>query len=215
MSLGFALLYIALAQGQRLNWMHSATIIALIVTGLFLLLASVVRHLTLQHRLVNLKFLMRRNIAVARVVAVVFFEFEILATVFLLPNYLGSVQGYLPLQTGPVMLWAGLPQCIFGLLAMYLLRYIDAQLILTAGKLHPDSDRLPDECAAFPQHGQAPASCLRRRSCPLVWRSASTALVGAIILGLVNGGAFSHPIDSLTFGAVNSLPDGAPLRRSR
>lgn len=33
-SLGFALLYIALAQGQRLNWMNSATIIALVVTTL-------------------------------------------------------------------------------------------------------------------------------------------------------------------------------------
>src|SRR6516162_6475414 len=56
-----------------------------------------------------------------------------LAAVLLVPNYLGSVQGYLPLQTGPVMLWVGLPQCICGLFAIYLLKYIDARLILTAG----------------------------------------------------------------------------------
>ena len=49
-SLGFALLYIALAQGQRLNWMNSATIIALVVTGLFLLLAAFVRHLRLRRQ---------------------------------------------------------------------------------------------------------------------------------------------------------------------
>src|SRR3974377_860021 len=61
-SLGFALLYIALVQGQRLNWMHSATIIALVVTGLFLLLAALVRHLRLSHPLVRLTFPMRGKI---------------------------------------------------------------------------------------------------------------------------------------------------------
>ena len=47
--LGFALLVVALDQGQRLNWMNSATIIALVVTGFFLLLAATVHYLTLRH----------------------------------------------------------------------------------------------------------------------------------------------------------------------
>ncbi len=42
-----------------------------------------------------------------------------LATAVIIPSYLGSVKGYLPLQIGPVLLWVGLPQCICGLLAMY------------------------------------------------------------------------------------------------
>jgi MFS transporter, DHA2 family, multidrug resistance protein len=196
-SLGFALLYIALEQGQRLNWMNSATIIALAVTGLFLLLAAVVRHLRLRHPIVNLKFLMRRNIALLGL-TVVFFDFAILAAVFLLPSYLGSVKGYLPLQTGPVMLWVGLPQVIFGLLAIYLLRYIDARLILTAG------------------FSLIAIACLMNAQLSSAWSGANflpsqavmsvglalgfNGLVGAIILELVNSGGLSHPIDSLTFG---------------
>jgi MFS transporter, DHA2 family, multidrug resistance protein len=196
-SLGFALLYIALEQGQRLNWMNSATIIALVVTGLFLLLAAVVRHLRLQNRIVNLKFLIRRNIVLLGLV-VVFFDFAMLATVFLLPNYLGSVKGYLPPQTGAVMLWAGLPQCIFGLLAMYLLRYIDARLILTTG-----FTLIAIACLMNAQLSSAwsGANFLPSQAVMSVGLAlAFNAVVGAIILEAVNSGALRHPIDSMTFG---------------
>jgi DHA2 family multidrug resistance protein len=40
-SLGFSLLYIALDQGQRLDWLNSGTVVGLIVSGVFLLLATV------------------------------------------------------------------------------------------------------------------------------------------------------------------------------
>ena len=196
-SLGFALLYIALAQGQRLNWMNSATIIALVVTGLFLLLAAFFRRLRLRHGLVNLKFLMRRNIVLLGL-TVVFFEFDLLATLLLLPNYLGSVQGYLPLQTGPVMLWAGLPQCIFGLLAMYLLRYIDARLILTAGFTLIAIACLMNAhlSSAWSGANFLPSQAVMSVGLALAFN----ALVGAIILQAVNSGVLSRPIDSLTFG---------------
>jgi DHA2 family multidrug resistance protein len=196
-SLGFALLYIALVQGQRLNWMNSATIVALVVTGLFLLLAAVVRHLRLQHRVVHLKFLMRRNTLLLGL-TVVLFDFAILATVFLLPNYLGSVKGYLPLQTGPVMLWAALPQCIFGLLAMYLVRYIDARLILTAGFTLIAIGCLMNAqlSSAWSGANFLPSQAVMSVGLALTFN----ALVAAIILEIVNSGALRRPIDSLTFG---------------
>jgi len=195
--LGFALLYIALAQGQRLNWMNSATIIALVVTGLFLLLVAVVGHLRLRHRLINVNFLMRRNTMLLGLV-VIFFEFSLLATLFLLPNYLGSVQGYLPLQTGPVMLRVGLPQCIFGLLAIYLLKYIDARLILTAG-----FTLIAIACLMNAQLSSAwsGANFLHSQAVMSVGLALGfNALVGAIILDAVNSGLLSRPIDAITFG---------------
>src|SRR5580698_8552160 len=60
-SLGAASLYIALDQGQRLDWLHSALIVGLTVAGVFLLLSAVVRHFLLPNPLVNYRFLMRRN----------------------------------------------------------------------------------------------------------------------------------------------------------
>jgi DHA2 family multidrug resistance protein len=198
LSLGLTLLYIALAQGQRLNWMNSATIIALVVSGLFLLLAAAVLHLRLPHTIVNLKFLMRRNIVLLALTVVVF-EFLLLAPLFLLPNFLGAVKGYLPLQTGPVMLWAALPQIIFGLLAMYLLRYIDARLILTAGFTLIAIASLMNAHLSSAWSG---ANFLPSQAVMSVGMALGfNALVGATILEAVNSGALKHPTDGLTFGA--------------
>ncbi len=195
-SLGFSFLYIALDQGQRLDWLHSATIVALTVSGIFLLLATLVRRLSMPNPLVNFKFLLRRNTVLLGVV-LIFFRFVMLATVVVIPSYLGSIKGYLPLQTGPVLLWVGLPQCIFGLLAMYLLKYIDARLILTAG------------------FTLVAVACMMNAQLSSVWSGANfwpsqsvmavglalafNSMVGAIVLEVINSGALSRPIDVLTF----------------
>jgi DHA2 family multidrug resistance protein len=195
-SLGFSLLYIALDQGQRLYWFHSGLIVGLTVSGCFLLLMTVVRHLLSPNPLVNLKFLWSRNTLLLGVV-LVFFRFTILATVVIIPSYLGSVKGYLPLETGPVLLWVALPQCICGLVAMYLLRYIDARLILTFG------------------FSLVAIACLLNAHLSSAWSGANfglpqailaiglafafNGLVGAIVLEVVNSGALSRPIDVLTF----------------
>jgi MFS transporter, DHA2 family, multidrug resistance protein len=195
-SLGFALLYIALDQGQRLDWLNSGTIVALIISGSFLLLMTVIRRLRMPNPLINFRFLIRRNTLLLGVI-LIFFRFVMLATVVTIPSYLSSVKGYLPLQTGPVMLWVGLPQCICGLLAMYLLKYIDARLILTVG------------------FGLVAVACLMNAHLSSAWSGANfwlsqeimaiglafafNAMVGAIILEVVNTGAFSRPIEVLTF----------------
>jgi DHA2 family multidrug resistance protein len=195
-SLGFSLLYIALDQGQRLYWFHSGLIVGLTVSGCFLLLMTVARHLLTPNPLVNLKFLWSRNTLLLGVV-LVFFRFTILATVVVIPSYLGSVKGFLPLQTGPVLLWVALPQCICGLVAMYSLRYIDARLILTLG------------------FGLVSIACVMNAHLSSAWSGANfglsqailaiglafafNGLVGAIVLEVVNSGALSRPIDVLTF----------------
>ena len=195
-SLGFTLLFMALNQGQRLNWLHSAKIIALVVTGLFLLLAAVLHHFTLRAPLVDLKFLMRRNTVLLGLV-VFLFHITMMATLVLLPSYLGNVKGYLPLQTGRVMLWVGLPQFVFGLLAMYLLRYIDARLILTAGFTLVAIACLMNAqlSSAWSGTNFGPSQAVMAVGLALAFN----AVVGAIILEIVNSGKLSRPIDTLTF----------------
>ncbi len=195
-SLGFSLLYMAFDQGQRLDWLHSGTITGLFASGAFLLVMTVVRRLRTPNPLINLGFLVRRNTVLLGVV-LIFFRFVILATVVVIPSYLGSVKGYLPLQTGPVLLWVALPQCVCGLLAMYLLKYIDARLILTFG------------------FSLVAAACLLNAHLSSAWSGgnfllsqglmavglacAFNGLVGAIVLEVLNTGALSRPIDVLTF----------------
>ena len=195
-SLGFSLLYIALDQGQRLDWMNSGTIVALVASGTFLLVVTLIRRLRMPNPLVNFKFLARRNTILLGAV-LIFFRFVMLATVIAIPSYLSSVQGYLPLQTGPVLLWVALPQCIFGLIAMYLLKYVDARLILTVGfalvaiacvmNAHLSS--------AWSGSGFLPSQAVMAVGLAFAFN----AMVGAIVLEVINTGALSHPIDILTF----------------
>ena len=195
-SLGFSLLYVALDQGQRLDWLHSGSIVGLVVSGLFLLLATVVRRLRMPNPLVHFGFLARRNTLLLGGV-LVFFRFVMLATVVAIPSYLGTIKGYVPLQTGPVLLWVALPQCVFGLLAMYLLKYVDARLILTGG------------------FALVAVACLMNANLSAAWSGSNfwipqlvmaigyafafNGMVGAIILEVINTGALTRPIDVLTF----------------
>jgi MFS transporter, DHA2 family, multidrug resistance protein len=131
-SLGFSALYVALDQGERLDWLHSGTIVGLLACGTFLIVATVVRRLREPNPLVNFKFLRRRNTLLLGVVLILF-RFVLLATVVIIPSYLAAVKGFLPLQTGPVLLWVAIPQGLCGVMAVYLLKYVDARLMLAAG----------------------------------------------------------------------------------
>jgi DHA2 family multidrug resistance protein len=195
-SLGLSLLYIALDQGQRLDWLNSGTIVGLVVSGTFLLLATAVRRLRMPNPLINFKFLAQRNILLLGLVLILF-RFVMLATVLVIPNYLTTIQGYRALQTGPVLLWVALPQCACGLLAMYLLTYVDARLILTTG------------------FALVAIACLINAQLTSAWSGtnfwmsqiilaigfafAFNGLVGASVLQAINTGALNRPIDILTY----------------
>jgi DHA2 family multidrug resistance protein len=195
-SLGAALLYIALDQGQRLDWFHSSLIVGLTAAGALLVGSAVVRHFLLPNPLINFRFLLRRNTLLLALV-LVSFRFVMLATVVSIPSFLGSVRGFLPLQEGPVLFWVALPQFVLGIAAMALMSKIDPRLILTAG---------------FSMVGIA---CLLNSRVTSVWAGpnfsmsqavmavglalAFNSMVGSIILEVIDTGALSRPVDVLTF----------------
>jgi len=195
-SLGAALLYIALDQGQRLDWFHSSLIIGLAASGVLLILAAFIRHLLLPNPLVNHQFLFRRNTLLLGLV-LISFRFVMLATVVSIPSFLGSVRGFLPLQEAPVLIWVALPQFVLGIAAMALMRRIDPRLILTAG------------------FGLVGVACLLDARVTAVWAGpnfglpqvvmavglalAFNSMVGSIVLEVLDTGALTRPADVLTF----------------
>jgi len=195
-SLGLSLLYIALDQGQRLDWLNSGTIVGLIASGSFLLLATAIRRLRMPNPLINFKFLARRNTLLLGAV-LIFFRFAMLATVVAIPSYLGSVKGYLPLQTGPVLLEVALAQAICGLLAVYLLKYVDARLIVTTGFALVALACLMNATLSSAWSGSnfGPSQGVMAIGLALAFNG----MVGAIVLEVVNTGALTRPIDVLTF----------------
>ncbi|HTA88099.1 MAG TPA: MFS transporter, partial [Polyangiaceae bacterium] len=131
-SLGFSLIYGVLEQGERLDWLHSGTIVAMLVAGGFLLLAAVVRRWFAPNPLVNLRSLLRRNtlIVAGGIFSV---RFAMLAILALLPGFLGAVQGYRPRETGRVLAWSIGPVLLAGVLAARAMRRVDGRIVMAVG----------------------------------------------------------------------------------
>lgn len=195
-SMGAALLYGALDQGQRMDWWHSTTFVAMVITGIFLVLCALIRHFIRPNPLINYPFLRRRNTILLAFV-LIFFRFSLLSTVLVVPTYLGNIQGYSADQIGPVLLWLAIPEVLAGFLAVFLLERIDARIILGSG---------------FALMG---LGCLMNASLTSAWSGtnfqlsqlvlslgeglAFNGLVGVLILDILNSGAMSRGIDLLTF----------------
>jgi MFS transporter, DHA2 family, multidrug resistance protein len=195
-SLGMALLYIALDQGQRLDWFHSSLIIGLMSAGIFLILAAIVRHFLLPNPLVNYQFLIRRNTQLLALV-LISFRFIMLATVVSIPSFLGSVRGFIPLQEAPVLAWVALPQFVLGIAAMALMRRIDPRLILTAGFVLVGVACLLD--ARVTSVWAGPNFGIPQAAMAIGLALAFNSMVGSIILELIDTGALQRPVDVLTF----------------
>ena len=100
-SLGFSLLYAALDQGNRLDWLNSGLINALLLGGGLLLVAFVVQELTHDRPWINLRFAVSGNIPLLFLL-ITFFRFVILSTSYIIPQFLTTVQNFRAIEIGGV-----------------------------------------------------------------------------------------------------------------
>jgi DHA2 family multidrug resistance protein len=131
-SAGLALLYGALDQGERLDWLNSGVIVAMLTGGLFLLAATATRRILQPNPTLNLAFLNRRN-TVILALSVFVFKFVHLATIVLIPGFLGNVQQYRPLETGYALAWVALPMLAVVWAVAMVVIYTTSRLTLALG----------------------------------------------------------------------------------
>jgi DHA2 family multidrug resistance protein len=131
-SIGLALLYGALDQGQRLDWLNSGVIVAMVVAGVFLLGATVVRRMLEPNPEVNLKFLNTRNIIILAT-SIFVFKFMHLAAIVLVPGFLSNIQHYRPLETGHTLAWVALPMFAVVWLVATIIIHGNSRRVLAAG----------------------------------------------------------------------------------
>jgi DHA2 family multidrug resistance protein len=131
-SLGLALLYGALDQGERLDWLHSGVIVAMLAAGLFLVAAAWARRMLLPNPILKLDFLKTRNIIILAS-SIFVFRFVHLAPIILIPGFLGNIQHYRALETGRALAWLALPQFVVVWLVAAIVIYTNSRLILAVG----------------------------------------------------------------------------------
>jgi DHA2 family multidrug resistance protein len=131
-SLGLSLLYGALDQGERLDWLNSGVIVGMFVAGIFLVATALVRRILQPNPTLNLSFLNRRNIIILAS-SIFVFKFVHLATIVLVPGFLGNIQQYRALQTGQALAWVAVPMFAVVWLVAAVVIYTNSRLTLALG----------------------------------------------------------------------------------
>ena len=132
LSAGFALLFAALDQGQRLDWWRSGLFTSLLVSGVFLLLCALVRRLRSPNFLVDLPYLRKWN-TVLLAFALFSFRFVLLGTIIIVPQSL-SIRGLDAEQLGSAVAWTATFELILAFVgALLLYRGIDSRLLMAIG----------------------------------------------------------------------------------
>jgi DHA2 family multidrug resistance protein len=197
-STGFAMLYAAVDQGERLDWWRSGVFNALFFGGLFLLFAATVRRLRGPNPLVDMPYIRQRNTLLIGV-ALFLFRFCLVATIILIPQSL-AIHGFEADQIGPAVFWSAAPLLLLAFVAgLLLLADMDSRLLMASGFV----------CMAFAAFLNSELTSAWSASnyyrtelfTGLGQSFAFIGLVGTIILQGIFSGGLSKPQRILTFSA--------------
>jgi DHA2 family multidrug resistance protein len=131
-SVGFSLLYAALDQGNRLDWLNSGLVNALLLGGTLMLVVFVTHELTCSRPWINLRFAASGNLPLL-FFFISFFRFVILSTSYIIPQYLTTVLNYRAIEVGGVLKWVALPQFLSAPTVATILRFVDPRWTMALG----------------------------------------------------------------------------------
>ncbi len=130
---GLALIYAGCDQGNRLDWFESGPVTGLIVAGTLLVIAFLVNEVIVSEPWASPTVLMSRNIALVLLTMMTYMVTS-LSNTMLVPNFLTGIAGLRPEQIGGMFLfYTALPLCITVVVAVWLLRRIDARIVALLG----------------------------------------------------------------------------------
>ncbi|PZU91006.1 MAG: MFS transporter [Chelatococcus sp.] len=132
--IGLGAFYVALDQGNRLDWTGSGLIVAMLIVGALSITAFVLRERTASHPALDLRLLASPHLWVLFTL-LAGFRFIILSTAYVIPSYLETIQGYRGLDVGAVLIWIAAPQFFLVLPLGILIGRIDPRWTLGVGAM--------------------------------------------------------------------------------
>jgi len=197
-STGFAMLYAAVDQGERLDWWRSGVFNALFFGGLFFLVAATIRRLRGPNPLVDMPYLRQWNTLLLGI-GLFLFRFSLVATIILIPQSL-ALHGFEADQIGPAVIWSAAPLLLLAFVAgLLLLSGLDSRLLMAFGFVF-----IALACYLNAQLTSAWAAPNYYRTELLMGLGQSFAFIGlvaTIILQGIFSGGLSKPQWILTFSA--------------
>jgi DHA2 family multidrug resistance protein len=132
MAIGLGCLDVVLEEGNRKDWFGSALIVRLTIIGVLFLSLFLIRQLTAQKPLLNLRLLKRRNFGMGAMINITL-GLGLYGSVYILPLYLAQIQNFSALQIGEVIMWLGVPQLFIIPFTPLLLKYFDPRWLVALG----------------------------------------------------------------------------------
>jgi MFS transporter, DHA2 family, multidrug resistance protein len=134
MAIGLGSLIAMLEEGQRKDWFGSSFIVWCAILAAIFIPLFVFIEIRREEPFVNLRLLGSRNLGATSVVAFGL-GLGLYGSIYLIPLYLGEVQGYSPLQIGKTLAWVGLPQFLIFPFLPWLMKRFDQRLLVCWGCL--------------------------------------------------------------------------------
>jgi DHA2 family multidrug resistance protein len=130
---GVSMIYAGLDQGNRLDWLESGTVVALLIGGGVLCVAFLVNEAVVRRPWAHVNVLFSRNVGLALVV-ILLYTLTSLSNSSLVPNFLSVVGLLRPEQTGVLLLvYGALPMFVMVPVSIFLLRHFDPRFVLIIG----------------------------------------------------------------------------------
>jgi DHA2 family multidrug resistance protein len=130
---GVSMIYAGLDQGNRLDWLGSGTVAALLIGGGTLFAAFLVNEAVVRQPWAHVNVLFSRNVGLALIV-IFLYTLTSLSNSSLVPNFLGTVGLLRPEQAGKVLLvYGALPMLVTVPLSIFVLRHVDPRAVLIVG----------------------------------------------------------------------------------
>jgi len=132
MAIGLGSLEYVLEEGERKDWFGNVYIFRFAwIAGIFLLLFFI-REFTAKKPFINLRLFRYRSFTIASTVMTAL-GLGLYGTVFIVPEYLSSVQQYSAGQIGQTLIWVGIPQLFILPFVPMLIKIFDIRLVIAVG----------------------------------------------------------------------------------
>ncbi|MCS3445046.1 MULTISPECIES: MFS transporter [Bradyrhizobium] len=130
---GVSMVYAGLDQGNRLDWLSSGTVMALLIGGGLLIVAFMINEMVARRPWAHFNVLFSRNIGLSLVV-ILLYTLTSLSNSSLVPNFLGTVGALRPEQSGVLLFTYGaLPMFVLVPISILLLRHLDPRIVVVLG----------------------------------------------------------------------------------
>ncbi|WFU33036.1 MFS transporter [Bradyrhizobium brasilense] len=130
---GVSMVYAGLDQGNRLDWLSSGTVMALLIGGGLLIVAFMINEMVARRPWAHFNVLFSRNVGLSLVV-ILLYTLTSLSNSSLVPNFLGTVGALRPEQSGVLLFTYGaLPMFVLVPISILLLRHLDPRIVVVLG----------------------------------------------------------------------------------